>query len=422
VRRFTLLLAGAALWLFLAAIPALADGGPHVAATNSGAAPGGLTADSCAGCHRAHTAQGELLLNAPSEEALCLTCHGATGTGATTNVVNGVQYRTADASTGTVRGGVILGALRNGGFVTAAIGSNSAVRIGYLSGTDVRQIVKVPVRVDGTGSIAGQAVTSAHLDLDGPGGVVSSGTTWGNLAGAAGATFSGTNNPGATGGTLTCGSCHNPHGNSQYRILQTIPTVSGGSGFTAASTGVSVTDAALPPPGDTRNYTVIETLNGTASLLASQVASTPNTAGDYFHRRVPWNATAGGTSSNDAPNAQPSTFNGQINAWCSQCHSRYLAVTGTPFDTNSGDAIFTYRHSNTSNKPCTTCHVAHGSNAQMPGIYSANEAYPGGTAAPVGDSRLLKIDNRGTCQACHDPTGTIVAGQQVGPTPAPVVP
>ena len=58
----------------------------------------------------------------------------------------------------------------------------------------------------------------------------------------------------------------------------------------------------------------------------------------------------------------------------------------------------------------------------MPGVYSANMTYPGGAAAPVGDSRLLKIDNRGTCQACHDPTGTIVAGQQVGPTPVPVVP
>ena len=57
VRRLALLFAGGAVWLFLAAIPVLADGGPHVAAINSGV-NGGLTADSCAGCHRAHTAQG----------------------------------------------------------------------------------------------------------------------------------------------------------------------------------------------------------------------------------------------------------------------------------------------------------------------------------------------------------------------------
>ena len=48
--------------------------------------------------------------------------------------------------------------------------------------------------------------------------------------------------------------------------------------------------------------------------------------------------------------------------------------------------------------------------------------YPGGALAPVGNSRLLKVDNRGTCQLCHDPTGTIVAGQTVGPVPNPVLP
>src|SRR5664279_934396 len=59
VRRLVLLLAGAALWLMLAALPTLADGGPHVANANSGVST--LTADSCAGCHRAHTAEGAYL-------------------------------------------------------------------------------------------------------------------------------------------------------------------------------------------------------------------------------------------------------------------------------------------------------------------------------------------------------------------------
>ena len=63
----------------------------------------------------------------------------------------------------------------------------------------------------------------------------------------------------------------------------------------------------------------------------------------------------------------------------------------------------------------------------MTGTYSANMEFPGGTigvapAGEVGDSRLLKADNRGTCQLCHDPTGTIVDGQQVGPTPNPLLP
>jgi len=81
VRRLALLLAGGALWLLLAALPALADGGPHVSTINNGSL--GINADSCAGCHRAHTAQGPYLINAADEEALCLTCHGTASTGST---------------------------------------------------------------------------------------------------------------------------------------------------------------------------------------------------------------------------------------------------------------------------------------------------------------------------------------------------
>jgi predicted CXXCH cytochrome family protein len=376
-----------------------------VAANNSGQST--LTADSCAGCHRAHTAQAPLLL-VEDEEDICLACHGATGTGAATNVENGVQYALAAAGSGTVRGTAILGALRNGGFTTAAIGSGSGVRVAYLSGTNTRQNAKVPVRVDGTGAIAGQAVTSTHMNLADPGAVV---TAWGSGA------ISATENPGGTT-TMSCASCHNPHGNGQYRILNPIPSLGGGTAAPVTTPAV-VADAALPPTGDTRNYTVIQQPNGT--LLASQAAAFSNTAGDYWHRKVPWNGVSG--TVNDAPNGQAATFNGQINAWCAQCHSRYLAVTGAPYEEDSGDAIFTYRHSNTSNKPCTTCHVAHGSNAQItPDGYSAGMTYPGGAAAPATDSRLLKIDNRGTCQACHDPTGTITVGTQVGPTPVPVLP
>ncbi len=64
MRRLMLLIAAGSLWLFLAAVPVFADGGPHVASVNNGTA--GVNADSCAGCHRAHTAQGEYLLVASS--------------------------------------------------------------------------------------------------------------------------------------------------------------------------------------------------------------------------------------------------------------------------------------------------------------------------------------------------------------------
>jgi predicted CXXCH cytochrome family protein len=401
-----LLIAAGSLWLFLAAVPALADGGPHVAAINNGT--GGVNADSCAGCHRAHTAQGLYLLIENSGTALCLSCHGTAATGATTNVERDVQYRLGSTD---VRGNLTLGYLRGGGFLTARIGSGQVARLAVPRGTsDVSQRAKVPVRTAGS-----QNVTSAHLPN--VGGVVGAadGVAWGN----------GPNSTTAYAGPeveLECGTCHNPHGNGQYRILNPIPApVSSGTDvFVEAAAPANVTDAALPPAGDTRNYTIIQTLNGTGTLLASQVQAlgVGPFAGDYFRRYVPWNAASGGA--NDAPNGEPATFTTQIATWCLTCHSRYLSQG---WSTQEDDAIYTYRHTSTNTtRNCITCHVAHGSNAQMTGSYSANMDYPGGATAPVGDSRLLKVDNRGTCQACHDPTGTIVVGDFVGPTPAPFLP
>ena len=407
MRRWTLLLAGAALWLFLAAIPALADGGPHIAATNSGAS-GGLTADSCAGCHRAHTAQGEPLLIKEEGPALCLTCHGTSGTGATTDVESGQQFTPTGASG--VGRGVALGALRSGGFVEARIASGSAFRLAYTSGTDVRQLAKVPAG-------AASAVTSAHLPLANGEVVKGTGIAWGNGPDSA-TPFAG---PSVS---MDCVTCHNPHGNGKYRILNTLPapvvTATGTDVFVPAAVAAPVTDAALPPAGDARNYTIIQTPGGTGTLLASQVTALalPSTAGDYFRRRVPWNSTNG--SSNDAPNGVSASFTTEISAWCLTCHSRYLSAG---WDVATPDANYKYRHtSNATSRNCITCHVSHGSNAQMTGAYSGDFPYPGGAAPASASSRLLKMDNRGTCQACHEPTGTITAGTTVGPVPVPLLP
>lgn len=403
MRRWTLLLAGAALWLFLAAIPALADGGPHSADINSGTL--GVNADSCAGCHRAHTAQGLYLLIEEEGPAFCLTCHGETGVGATTDVETGQQYTPIGA--GTDRG-VALGALRSGGFIQARIASDAAYRLTYLGSRGISQLAKVPVG-------NAEAVTSAHLPLVNGEVAVGTGIAWGNGPDSATA-FAG---PSVR---MDCGTCHNPHGNDQYRILNKLPSpaAAGTDVFVEAGADAIVTDADLPPAGDQRNYTVIQTNGGTGTLLASQVdaLNVSDTAGDYFRRRVPWNGETG--TSNDAPNGLSANFTTQISAWCLTCHSRYI---GNGWDTVEPDDIYKYRHtSNNVSRNCITCHVAHGSNAVMDGAYSGDFPYPGGAAPASGSSRLLKIDNRGTCQACHDPTETKVAGDAVGPVPNPVLP
>jgi len=128
VRRLALVIACGAIWLILTAVPALADGGPHVLTQNNGSL--GINADGCAGCHRAHTAQGPFLINAADETALCQTCHGAAVTGATTDVMTGIQYALTGRSGATLKLPAALAlrrSIRSGG---ARAGPLSPVDIG----------------------------------------------------------------------------------------------------------------------------------------------------------------------------------------------------------------------------------------------------------------------------------------------------
>ena len=466
VKRWTVILSGAVLLLFAVTVPVFADGGPHVSSVNSGVSS--LTADSCAGCHRAHTAQGPMLLAQASQEDLCLSCHGAATVGATTSVVDGVQYVPAVDGTRAVPN-TVLGALRGGGFVNARIDAGNAFRATYgVAASDHPTVFGFDKKV-GVGPT--EAVTSSHLKLAGATGVTLQGTAWGNGA------YSATANAGPTV-TLGCASCHNPHGNGQYRILNPVPSAATGTLVSVspnATTPIKVTDAANPANA-TRNYTVIQYKGPLATdryLLASEIVTAAvavgPTAGDYWHQVVPYNAqVADSTVANhDAPNGVPSFFNGQMNAWCTACHSRYTQSTnfsqvsrdglGTPVGSNgipnpgsaeaagnlrtavcvlvagsctypntlqpmnqgTGDGIYNYRHTTSRNRSCLTCHVSHGSNAAMTGTNSSTFTYPDGT--PGASSRLLKVDNRGTCQVCHDPTRTTVIGG-ITNGPAPTLP
>ena len=116
VKRFALLVAAGVLWLFVAALPAFADGGPHVMTVNNGTS--GINGD-CASCHRAHTAQAADLLTADMP-TLCTNCHN--GTKATTDVIDGVQY-TPTGTAGTYQQTTTLGGLRGGGFNFALMGA-----------------------------------------------------------------------------------------------------------------------------------------------------------------------------------------------------------------------------------------------------------------------------------------------------------
>jgi predicted CXXCH cytochrome family protein len=424
-----LLFAGGALWLFLAAFPVAADGGPHSLANNSGAS--GLNGD-CAACHRAHTAQAADLLKS-TMPGLCLTCHD--GSGATTDVVDGIQY--VPTGSNTFQQGTVLGALRGGGFSYALINSSNPARLSYASTsngvTSVRNVGYVGVLA----TDEGEKTTSTH------GGT---GTVWGNGAVNSGA--------GVTV-DLECASCHNPHGNGQYRILQTTP----GSDWTATvpafadtnTAGVQVQDTTTT---GTHNYTVKPATDG-ANANGSAANVVTADSGDYWRYHWdptgtklwsattsappidPMNAGWNGTSpTNAAASGGVALANstGLMTAWCVQCHTRYsgLTVNGVASslgDNSGGDELFMYKHG-TTRIGCEQCHVAHGSNALMTASGTAAVTDPSGALPPSttgagtgsttsADSRLLKVDNRGTCQLCHDPTGTVTAGTYVGPTPMP---
>lgn len=191
---------------------------------------------------------------------------------------------------------------------------------------------------------ASASVTSMHT-FNGTAGIM-----WGNGAINSGA--------GQSNVAMTCTYCHNPHGNASttngptYRLLRSIPTDSG------VSSGADVTDE------------------------SSKGYSVSNGENQYFGENY-------------------GSRSAQISNWCSQCHTRHLAASGSG-STDSGDAIYAFRHTTTGfSLGCTSCHVSHGTSATMAG-YSSAANWPDGSI-PSGNERssLLRVDNRGVCELCH---------------------
>ena len=380
MKKFLFLGIGSALMFTMGGVgPAAADAGPHgstqVAAGDTtlvSIAGGGR----CASCHRAHTAKAEYLLK-DSQPALCYTCHG--GSAASLDVIDGVNNDDSLA----LRGGGFEFALINGATATKTMGPVPVPD--PITGITPRQAHSATAPAGTVPAV----VTSRH-QIDG----TTSGTMWGNGAVSAAV------NPGKAGVTLECGSCHDPHGNGNYRILKPIPNDSG------AAVAVNIPDA-ITKVYTTNDYWLV---------------GDPN---------VP--LVKGGT----APAVgTPDGYVANVAAWCTTCHTRYLAPSGsykTPLTDAAGvvDATFTYRHRSESGKAnspnCIQCHVSHGTSATMTskaalvtapdglvptakgagatvGIGPDGGPYVptlvGGTA--VGTSRLLRVDNRGTCVMCHN--------------------
>ena len=296
--------------------------------------------DACAACHRAHTAtspitwtdgggadKSALLIGDPTETQIrdwCYTCHGNSGSGAATDVQDGI-FDSAE--------------------LPNTVGTNSATTQSedqvILNGGGFD-------RLDG----AGGALTTSMHQVDG---VTTSLVAWGGTGDAGGSTneSADTQTDGRTdvreGGdlmSLDCADCHDVHGSSNYRLLldETNELASGGYA------------------GDFENDVDPDP---TPWVISNEVGYPNGVAGDLgwrLHR----SATDYGYEPDytEARYARPvgnDTDKG-LSGWCASCHTEYNTVSSSgqaAFDSDddgamAGDWGAVVRHRHPMNQPLTT--------------------------------------------------------------------
>lgn len=391
--------------------------------------------DSCAACHRAHTSfspierniylDGEqiarggsalLVSSAQNMREFCTVCHGNDAPGASTNVMAGIFDGAPSAPHGdraNPGAGVLYetnstfgGTLNAGGFQ-------------YLGGTN---------RVTSMHSMAPEAGSSVLTGTVAP--------LWGFGSSVTQAQ--------AILSEFTCTSCHDPHGSTNYRLLR--ESLPGGAvgGFNAAG---------QPDPfviSSEEGFPVLGWLRGEAGA-AQMAAYRPNyTAPQYRNRGridrgisawcagcherydergTAWNYEgflgAGGAAGSFSNQVGEQVFhrhpvNVGVGRFPSSSLSREPVIdTLIPLERTMAAAAQTTTQSTWGYGDmigCLTCHRAHGTSAQMGGWAESGlvhnpsgpttwtvEITPGsGGVNPNQSSSLLRVDDRGVCQRCHN--------------------
>lgn len=437
MKRFLVVLLAAIAILALASGAAYANFGPH----------GGYATDTdaCAGCHRAHTSfsslgwtnrQGEehasalLVSNASTMSQFCYACHGDAAPGASTNVESG----------------------RFDAGPTVAFGQvpNPAAGTLYASNSSFDATLNGG-GFDAIGPAATeQPVQSTH------GMEAANAPTWGDIV-------NGIGTPGVIA-NFRCTSCHDPHGSSNYRLLkdEVNGRVVGGYSKTDPTPYVVSNEEGYPEGGWLRgemgapqiagykpNYTTPEYANSapnTGGTMADWCAAChtayiiendndPNVAdgdsnweyaatGEYNYGEAERKVLADGSGPGGLIGALP-RHRHPINVQLSQGQGSERALNvevrddaGLPLEmafdaakTAAGRATVAKPWTNAGYISCLTCHRAHGTQAAMSGWARAELAEPNGAPRPNAaregvnpnfSEALLRYDNRGVCERCHD--------------------
>lgn len=415
-KRLALLFAVAMLAVLLVPALAFANFGPHGNYVQD--------TDSCAGCHRAHTSvssitwqdqalndHSALLVSTATEMyEFCYACHDATSQGADTNVQEGLYEGNLYGQTG--------GILNGGGFDSLDV----------------------------------TPTTSTHMYT---------GASWGAYGGG----YSGLGASGANGqilgaGTgesvaikMDCVSCHDPHGSANYRILKAVVNGNAVGGYTPSldpqyptpDGWVSSNETGWPDlgfqlhteyPGYQPNYTkglytkgdnmpvsgqqdspskgmsgwcvgchstYMINNDGTAWGGVTQTLTKPSSTDTYTAMAWTYNAGDGGPLKlrhKHPINVELSTYNGPDKA--SMIITAQVLPLAHPLN-EAGGVGGSVTNTDSDWIECLTCHRAHGTSATMTG-WAADPVGLGLTQNefPGTPSALLRLNNRGVCEVCHN--------------------
>jgi len=424
LRKYTFLAVLTVALFFAMSSVAYANFGPH----------GGYSddTDSCAACHRAHTSfspiqrtnylgglpigtigSALLVSSAQNMREFCTVCHGNDAPGASTNVVAGVFDGGPSAPFGT--------AVNPGAGILYATNSsfNATLNAGgfrYLGGT--------------------APVTSMHsMAPEDP-----SSPLTGTVAPLWGFGASVTNSRQLLS-EFTCTSCHDPHGSSNYRLLK--DSLPGGAvgGYTAAGQPnpfVISSEEGYPLLGWQRheagaaqmalyrpNYTAPQYRN--TGLMGENISGwcagchqrydesgTVYDYGDFLAATLGEATVAVGPRVfHRHPVNRPVGLMPNISLSREPVIDSMIPLERTMAAAPQATSTATWGHGDLLG--CLTCHRAHGTNATMAGWAESTLATrsgettwivaldPGsGGVNPNRSSSLLRADNRGVCQRCHN--------------------